>query len=171
MEMNCPIHVACILNEPDHIYTLFNSGIPLYRLNKQRETAIHTALRLNREDCVNVFKRIFNRELVSQQYDFVKHLSYLLEVYDRDGYTILHRSILNNNIELTRAILNFCLDNDIDACDIEVLGNGDTILHIAYQNNLFDMANLIIELIPNSVNYANYAGLLPLAVQRISRRA
>lgn len=128
-------------------------------------TILHIIIEQNDNVLVQLFRRFYQQhtemEYTEKEDMLTKELKNLLKIYDHQGYTILHRAVKYNLLDLVEDILKFCKKFKINLADYELLGTGDSILHLALKGKLFKMCKLILEYEPVLADVKNYAGHLP----------
>ncbi|XP_037808273.1 NF-kappa-B inhibitor alpha-like [Lucilia sericata] len=163
------LHLACQFNEPQHIKQLIALKCPIFKQDFYGRTPLHVAIQRQHKECIDVFVRILtsviNRtEDNADEMELIENLRKMFGVYNHDGYTILHLAVIKNLPTVVKVMLEFCLKYKINILEKEVLGSGDSILHLAVKNNFKDIENIIVDKIKESVNHPNYSGATPYKI-------
>ncbi|XP_075165678.1 uncharacterized protein LOC142238051 [Haematobia irritans] len=157
------LHYVCSHN----LYKLLIPLLKNYKFGKiceqdiEGRTPIHTAIEGYNHECIEIFKILLAnhhklREGIQQD------LRRIFQIYNNNGHTILHEAVLHDMQDLVRVMLKFCHENDDDELiSLEVLGSGDTILHLVVRTNSLQMAEILCTALPDLKFYGNYAGVLP----------
>ena len=127
-------------------------------------TILHVIIEQNDDVLLQLFGRLYQQqtEYGYKNVQLMDELKNLLKIYDDQGYTILHKAIKYNKLAFVKDILEFCEYFQVNVADYELLGTGDSILHLAVKHNLKDMSELILSYIPTLANVKNYPGDLPI---------
>ncbi|XP_037954642.1 nuclear factor NF-kappa-B p110 subunit-like [Teleopsis dalmanni] len=151
------LHYTCLLNKADYIRSLIRLTCSICVLDVNQNTPLHIAINKQHENCIVKFRELLQRpeDYNNLTEDFLR----LLTIYDRYGHTVLHSAVLKNMQELVVDILNFCKRSNLKVENMKTLGNGNTILHLAFNENLEDMFDLIHNQYPNMIDCENYAGV------------
>lgn len=155
-----PLHYVCNLNGYQYIETLLENGCDLCQQDCMGRTPIHVAIDAGHCECIQVLRRLlrnYNSLDVQLQQDLIE----VLKCYNNKGYTILHEAVLKDMKELIQDLLTFCQERNINFEDSEVLGCGDSILHLAVRKNLLEVAEIICRHSPILMKCRNYGGSLP----------
>lgn len=167
------LHYACKLNKSRQIESFINIGCSLCQQDIQGRTPLHIVIEMQHTEALDIFSKLFKQKYLEgknkiRNKRLTEDLKKLFRIYDHQGYTVLHRAVLNNMTQLVEDMLRFCLKHNINVADSEVLGCGDSILHLAVKRNLIDMAKLIYEYIPKFLNVSNYGGKNPSDYESIT---
>lgn len=183
------LHCAIIYDDDIRIIKkLIEAGCSVTKQDDQGRTPIHLAMMYKRKCCVSFFNEEFQRIIAYKENHnkdekeiFLNELKLVLnseeikictekclenykkffEIYNHDGYTILHLAIKLGYIDFVSTMLDFAKMFEINVLDHELLGSGDSILQVALKHSKNDIANIILEKIPESINYPNYSGCIP----------
>lgn len=157
------LHYICRQNQYNLIESLFVQGCRLDEQDLQGRTPVHVAIERGHHECLLTFVEIL-RNYSSYNKDLQNGLRRTFQVYNNRGHTILHEAVLKNLKHVVREMLTFCSNIDITLAQNLVLGNGDSLLHLAVRENLLGMAEIVCDLFPELVNCSNYADILPLDI-------
>lgn len=182
------LHLAISVDNWKMIKKLIESGCSMLKQDFWGRTPLHLALAYNHQQCIDMFikeyqtvideyeaknelnKQIFMHELKlalasENENNFEKkhldNLIHLFEVYNHDGYTVLHLAINFGNLALIGVMLKFAKIFQINIEEHGTLGSGDSILQVAVQNGNRDIVKLIVENFPELVTYPNYSKSIP----------
>ncbi|XP_013100928.1 E3 ubiquitin-protein ligase HACE1 [Stomoxys calcitrans] len=155
------LHYVCRRNQYELFIPLVRQGYHLYEQDIEGRTPIHVAIERSHHECLLSFRKLL------QHYDTLhesiqKDLCRTFRPYNDNGYTIIHEAVRRNMQDLVKDILNFCLQNNVQIIDMEVLGCGDSLLHIVVKKNLIEMAKIVCNALPDLKFYENYAGIMPM---------
>ncbi|KAI8122711.1 hypothetical protein FF38_03774 [Lucilia cuprina] len=164
------LHLACQFNEAKYINQLITLKCPIFKQDFYGRTPLHVALQRQHKKCIEEFERLLrsvnnlhDNDILNKE-ELIKNLRKMFDVYDHNGYTILHLAVLKNLPTLVKVMLEFCLKFKVNVLDKEVLGSGNSILHLAVENNFKNIENIIVDKIKESVNQANYSGKTPYQI-------
>ncbi|XP_046801814.1 NF-kappa-B inhibitor alpha-like isoform X2 [Lucilia cuprina] len=164
------LHLACQFNEAKYINQLITLKCPIFKQDFYGRTPLHVALQRQHKECIEEFERLLrsvnnlhDNDILNKE-ELIKNLRKMFDVYDHNGYTILHLAVLKNLPTLVKVMLEFCLKFKVNVLDKEVLGSGNSILHLAVENNFKNIENIIVDKIKESVNQANYSGKTPYQI-------
>ncbi|KNC31034.1 hypothetical protein FF38_03770 [Lucilia cuprina] len=163
------LHLSCQYNEPQHIKQLIALKCPIFKQDFYGRTPLHVAIQRQHKECIDEFVQILisviNRSQGNaDEEELIVNLRKMFGVYNHDGYTILHLAVIQNLPMVVKVMLDFCLKFKINILDREVLGSGDSILHLAVKNNFKDIENIIVDKIKESINQPNYSGATPYKI-------
>uniref|UniRef100_A0A1I8PNY5 Rel homology dimerisation domain-containing protein n=1 Tax=Stomoxys calcitrans TaxID=35570 RepID=A0A1I8PNY5_STOCA len=151
------LHYACIRNKANAIKPLVGIGCDLQQQDWQGRTPLHLAIENAHKECISKFEHlleIYHQYPEEVQEKFIK----MFNVYDHLGHTIVHSAVKAGLTTLFEAMLKFCQAHNMDITRHEILGSGDSVIHLIAKGNLIDMLPLVKEYIPNYLTIQNYAG-------------
>lgn len=159
------LHYVCYNNQSHLIEPLLFQGFRLHEQDVRGRTPIHIAIERDHQECTLVFiKLLQSYSNLNEELKIVLRRTF--QVYNDHGRTILHEAVLKNLKNVVQDMLKFCIHNDVSLAYMEVLGCGDTLLHLIVRENLLEMAQIVCELLPELLNGKNYAGLLPINISK-----
>uniref|UniRef100_A0A1I8NRX8 Rel homology dimerisation domain-containing protein n=1 Tax=Stomoxys calcitrans TaxID=35570 RepID=A0A1I8NRX8_STOCA len=151
------LHYACIRNKANAIKPLVGIGCDLQQQDWQGRTPLHLAIENAHKECISKFEHlleIYHQYPEEVQEKFIK----MFNVYDHLGHTIVHSAVKAGLTTLFEAMLKFCQAHNMDITRHEILGSGDSVIHLIAKGNLIDMVPLVKQYIPNYLTIQNYAG-------------
>ncbi|XP_065358258.1 uncharacterized protein LOC135952310 [Calliphora vicina] len=153
------LHMACQMNKFKRIRPLIGLGCHINEQDYIGRTPLHVALAKQHIDCVAEILFIFNN-ISKYPKEVETDLMKMIRAYNHDGHTVLHAAMLGQYKELCEAILMFMHKHDMNVLDVEVLGSGDSIAHLAVKHNLMTIRPLIEKYVSNYKMVKNYAGIM-----------
>ncbi|XP_061380522.1 transient receptor potential channel pyrexia-like isoform X3 [Danaus plexippus] len=143
MNVDSPIHTAVELNNIECILELLDAGVSVSCLNSEGKTPLHVCVDKKMDDALKI--------LANYNYKDADPLSSMVDVKDKDGYTVLHAAVKTAWVAGVCIALEAGADVTITANDGETaihlaaaLGNTDVldeIILLTYQNGLIDCQN------------------------------
>uniref|UniRef100_A0A1I8PS21 Uncharacterized protein n=1 Tax=Stomoxys calcitrans TaxID=35570 RepID=A0A1I8PS21_STOCA len=121
-------------------------------------TPLHLAIQLKAGKCIQQFLQLLRQE---SNPELIENLKGMFKPYNNIGQTIVHQAVLQRKIHIVKELLQFCNRNNINVLEMEVLGSGKSLLHLAVDNQDYEMQTVIVMSVPKSIHVANYAGSLP----------
>lgn len=162
------LHYACTLNYYEEIKKLIELDCKmLFEQDFRGRTPLHIAIEENVCQCMDEFRDIlqgYQRQPTSVRLA----LRNMLQAYSHRGHTVVHAAVKADLPELLKDLIECSKLMKHNVLDYEILGNGDSLLHLAINCNLYNVAKVIKENIPSALNYPNYAGTMPLEMLNIS---
>lgn len=167
------LHMACKLNKPQFIKPLIGLKCEVFKQDLEGRTPLHVAMFRDNNECIEQFLSVL--EICSNLNDDddddatvgTKHLTdnliKMFKMYCHQGYTVVHMAVLKNLLHLLEVMLKFCQKYHINVLDFEVLGNGNSLLHLAVENHLHEITRVIVKNVPESLKFCNYGGYLAYA--------
>lgn len=154
------LHYICRRNKYYLMVPFLVNGCRLSEQDFMGRTPVHVALENGHEECLQEFLKIL------KIYDKLKEVTQkdilrVFHVYNHNGLTILHETVLHDKKDLIKDMLNFCIKTNLNVVDHEVLGTGDTLLHLIARKNRLEMGQIVCDFLPQLLTRENYAGILP----------
>ncbi|XP_058981800.1 nuclear factor NF-kappa-B p105 subunit isoform X2 [Musca domestica] len=166
------LHYACQHNLHFLIEPFVMQGYALCQQDIEGHTALHVAIIKGHDNCLKEFLRLFERcKCLHEDHPLKRNIVRLFFIYSHRGYTVLHEAVRDRgNIPFPyiRGMLEFALELQLDFQDMEILGSGDTLLHLIVQHNRLELAQIVCQRIPELLERPNYAGTVPMDVARIT---
>uniref|UniRef100_A0A1I8P8A2 Uncharacterized protein n=1 Tax=Stomoxys calcitrans TaxID=35570 RepID=A0A1I8P8A2_STOCA len=162
------LHCICRRNQYELFAQLVLDGNSLCQQDIEGRTPIHVAIERAHHKCLLCFCKLL------QDYDQLdesiqKDLCRAFHAYNNNGHTILQEAVLHDMQDLVRDILSFCQKYNVQIIEKEVLGCGDSLLHLIVKKNLIQMAKIVCDFFPELKMYENYAGILPQNLSEITQ--
>lgn len=158
------LHVACKLNESNIVTILILLDYNPTAQDYLGRTPLHLALIANHIPCIEEFFLILRA--VADPTTHIGHynnsialnLKKMFSVYDDLGYTVIHQAVIMQNGRILTTLLELCNALKINVLYYEILGSGDSLLHLAVNIQAREMQHIIVAMIPQIINVCNYAG-------------
>ncbi|XP_073845612.1 uncharacterized protein [Musca autumnalis] len=169
------LHYACHNNLYYLIIPFVRQGYCIYQQDIEGQTPLHIAIIKGHQLCVEEFLRLFEickrHRLHETALDPLRRdIHHMFLVYNYRGYTVLHEAVRREiPLAIFGEMLKICLALKLNFEDMEILGSGDTLLHLIVQYNRLDLARIICDLVPELLRQPNYPGILPLQMECITR--
>uniref|UniRef100_A0A1I8NJU9 Uncharacterized protein n=1 Tax=Musca domestica TaxID=7370 RepID=A0A1I8NJU9_MUSDO len=157
------LHIACKSDMTSTlIKPLIQCGCSPTKQDLQGRTPLHVALELRQYSCIKEFLLLFHTHMLYPK-EIVDRLKHMFQIYNRAGHTIVHEAVIRNEPDILRELLRICQQHDINVLDNEVLGSGDTLLHLAINRKVdTEIIDIIIDYLPEIVHISNYSGMLAM---------
>lgn len=149
------LHLACYMNKDLAIRPLIGLGCHIYQQDYEGRTPLHIALMARNDECILKIQQLI-KDPSEYPKEFEQDIIRMFSVYDHNGYTVLHVACLGEYDDLLEIMFIFLQKHKLNILDYEVLGNGDTIAHLAFKNK--KNISLIEKYIPNYREATNYGG-------------
>ncbi|XP_058981685.1 nuclear factor NF-kappa-B p110 subunit [Musca domestica] len=166
------LHYACQHNLYFLIGPFVKQGYALCQQDIEGQTALHVAIIKGHDKCLEEFLRLFEScKCLHEDHPLKRNIVRLFFIYNHRGYTVLHeavRGVGNIPLPYIRKMLEFALESQLDFLDMEILGSGDTLLHLIVQHNRTELAQMVCQRIPELLKHPNYAGEVPTDVACIT---
>lgn len=137
------------------IRPLIRLGCHINQQDYHGRTPLHIALLEKNNGCILEIQKLIN-DPSEYSKEFEQDVIRMFNAYNHNGYTVLHLAYLGGYDELLEDMFKFLKKHNLNILDYEVLGNGDTIAHLAFKNN--GKLSLIEKYIPNYMEATNYGG-------------